>query len=144
VDIVYPGAQYRSCRRIKEVCYGAERLPCPVLKTPPVTHLRVIRSNSWHIPLLILACAHFLVGHKAIPRLTVSGLILIRPVPRLLEGGQQPFRWKRRYRVERQSFGRAEGALVEHAPAIGDHRNQTRHVLAFNRSAQRRVDAHAS
>src|SRR5260221_5643926 len=37
----------------------------------------------------------------------------------------------------------AEGALIEDAPAIGDQRDHARHVLALNRTAQRRVDARA-
>jgi len=37
----------------------------------------------------------------------------------------------------------AEGALIEHAPAIGGQRDHAWHVLALNRTAQRRVDARA-
>jgi hypothetical protein len=38
----------------------------------------------------------------------------------------------------------AEGALIEHAPAIGNQRDHARHVLALNRATQRRVHARAA
>ena len=37
-----------------------------------------------------------------------------------------------------------KGALIEHAPAIGDQRDHARHVLTRDRIAQRRVDARAA
>jgi hypothetical protein len=59
---------------------------------------------------------------------------------RLGHGGDAEHRVGRE-RAPGRDVCHAEGALVEHAPAIGDQRDHARHILALNRTAQRRVDA---
>jgi len=46
-----------------------------------------------------------------------------------------------RERAPGRDVRHAEGALIEHAPAIGNQRDHARHVLALDRTAQRGVDA---
>ena len=48
-----------------------------------------------------------------------------------------------RERAPGRDVRHTEGALIEHALAIGDERDHARHVLALNRATQRRVDARA-
>ena len=49
-----------------------------------------------------------------------------------------------RERAPGRDVRHAEGALIEHALAIGDQRDHARHVLALDRIAQRRVDGRAA